>query len=134
MTGASLRDSRFYGLNMNIKSIIVYFLTGGIFTTVIVALEEADQRVLSGLATLVPVFTLVAYIFIGQGSGGGAAVGKHSWFVLVGTLVSWVPYMIAVAVLSPKIGANKGILAGLAVFFILALSYIAVVSRFKLFQ
>jgi len=119
---------------MNIKNIIIYFLTGGIFTTLIVILEGANQRVLSGLATLVPVFTLVAYIFIGQSPGGGVAVGKHSWFVLVGTLVSWVPYMIAVALLSPKLGANKAIIIGLGVFFVLALSYIAVVSRFKLFQ
>ena len=118
---------------MSISNFIIYFITGGLFTTIIVALEDSNYRVLSGLATLIPVFTLVAYIFIGE-SKGGAAVGQHAWFVLVGTIVSWVPYMLAVAYLSPRIGAYKAILAGLAVFFILALLYIAAVSRLKLFQ
>jgi len=118
---------------MKIFNLIIYFITGGLFTTIIVALEECNQRILSGLATLIPVFTLIAYIFIGE-SRGGEAVGQHAWFVLLGTLISWVPYMLTVAYLSPRIGPHKAILAGLAIFFILALLYIVVVRRFKLFQ
>lgn len=118
---------------MNISNLVIYFLTGGIFTAVIVTLEESNHRILSGLATLIPVFTLVAYIFIGH-IKGGAAVSQHAWFVLLGTLVAWVPYMLAVAFLSPRIGTPKAIIVGLIVFFVLALSYIAVVSHFKLFQ
>ena len=114
-------------------SLVIYFVTGGVFTALIVALEESGQRTLSGLATLIPVFTLVAYFFIGE-SAGGAAVGQHAKWVLAGTLVSWVPYMLAVAYLAPKVGSQKAILAGLALFFVLALSYIAVASRLKLFQ
>lgn len=121
--------------NMSVKplSLVTYFVTGGVFTALIVALEDSGRRTLSGLATLVPVFTLVAYFFIGQ-SAGGAAVGQHAKWVLVGTLVSWVPYMLAVAYLAPKVGPPKAIFAGLAVFFILAFSYIAVAARLKLFQ
>lgn len=118
---------------MNIFNFIVYFITGGLFTTIIVALEQGGQKILSGLATLVPVFTLVAYFFIGQ-TKGGEAVSRHAKWVLVGTLVSWVPYMLAVAYFSPKIGPHKAILVGLVVFFILALVYIAITSHFKLFQ
>ncbi|MFA6227797.1 MAG: GlpM family protein [Patescibacteria group bacterium] len=118
---------------MGYANLLIYFITGGLFTTLIVVLEESNHRLLSGLATLIPVFTLVAYIFIGE-SKGGAAVGQHAWFVLVGTIVSWIPYMLAVAYLSPKIGAHRAIISGLVIFFILALLYIAVVSRFKLFQ
>lgn len=114
-------------------SLFVYFITGGVFTTLIVVLEESGRRTLSGLATLMPVFTLVAYFFIGE-SAGGAAVGQHAKWVLAGTLVSWVPYMLAVAYLAPRLGSQKAILAGLAVFFVLALSYIGVASRLKLFQ
>lgn len=76
-----------------IKSYLIYFLTGGIVTVIIVALEESGFRLLSGFATLMPIFTLVAYFFIGE-SKGGLAVGQHAWFVLIGTIVSWVPYMI----------------------------------------
>lgn len=118
---------------MKLSNLLIYFLTGGTFTTLIVWLEESGRRTLSGLATLVPVFTLVAYIFIGE-SSGGQPVGQHAKWVLAGTLVSWVPYMLAVAFLAPKIGSQKAILAGMSLFFVLALGYIGVASRFKLFQ
>src|SRR5512135_2405504 len=96
-------------------SLVTYFVTGGLFTTLIVALEESGHRTLSGLATLIPVFTLVAYAFIGE-SRGGVAVSQHAKWVLAGTLVSWVPYMLAIAWLAPRLGSQKAILAGLAVF------------------
>ncbi len=115
-----------------IKSYLLYFLTGGVFTLLIVVLEENGSRLLSGFATLVPVFTLVAYIFIGESRGGGA-VGQHAWFVLVGTIISWVPYMILVAYLAPRIGSKYAIGAGLAGFFILAAIYLVVVSHYHLF-
>ncbi|MBU6389968.1 GlpM family protein [Patescibacteria group bacterium] len=118
---------------MDLSSFIIYFITGGLFTTIIVVLEENNNRLLSGFATLIPVFTLVAYLFIGQ-SKGGIAVGQHAWFVLFGTIVSWIPYMIAVAYLSPRIGPHKAILVGLGVFFVLALLYLLAVSHFRLFR
>ena len=113
---------------MSISSLIIYFVTGGVVTTIIVVLEQVGQRTLSELATLMPVFTLVAYFFIGQ-TKGGQAVGQHAKFVLVGTLISWVPYMLVVAYLAPKTGPNKAILAGLAVFFVLALAYIGIANH-----
>ncbi len=115
-----------------IKSYLIYFLTGGIFTVAIVAFEEHGSRILSGLATLMPVFTLVAYVFIGE-SRGGMAVGQHAWFVLVGTLISWVPYMIIVAHYAPKIGSRYAIALGLLTFFILSGIYLAVVYHFRIF-
>lgn len=115
-----------------IKSYLIYFLTGGIFTVLIVALEENGSRLLSGFATLMPVFTLVAYIFIGESKGGGA-VGQHAWFVLVGTIVSWVPYMIVVATLAPKIGSRSAIAIGLATFFVFAAAYLGIVYHYRLF-
>ena len=87
-----------------------------------------------GFATLMPIFTLVAYFFIGQSKGGGAAVGRHAWFVLVGTIVSWVPYMIAVATLAPHIGANKAIIIGLVVFAIFSIAYIILAGYYHWFQ
>ena len=115
------------------KSIIIYFLSGGFVTVAIVLLEQSGYRLLSGLATLMPVFTLVSYIFIGE-SQGGAAVGKHAMFVLVGTLVSWVPYMLVISYLAPKIGAYKAIAAGMGVFLFLALIFVFIVGRYKLFE
>ncbi len=118
---------------MKLSSLAIYFVTGGLFTAAIVALEESGHRTLSGFATLMPVFTLVAYFFIGEAAGGNA-VSQHAKWVLVGTLVSWVPYMLGVAYLAPRIGARNAILAGLGIFLILALSYVAIANRLKLFQ
>ncbi|MCL4403920.1 hypothetical protein M1432_01055 [Patescibacteria group bacterium] len=115
-----------------IKSYAVYFFVGGAFTALIVALEENGSRLLSGFATLIPVFTLIAYFFIGE-SKGGAAVGQHAWFVLVGTLISWVPYMILVAYLSPKLGSKAAIGIGLLAFFVLAGAYLEVVHHYHFF-
>ncbi len=115
-----------------VKSYLIYFLTGGIFTALIVALEESGSRLISGFATLMPVFTLVAYIFIGESRGGGA-VGQHAWFVLIGTIVSWVPYMLLVAYLAPRIGSKWAIGAGLLGFFVLAGIYLEIVYHYKLF-
>lgn len=116
-----------------LKTYIIYFLTGGTVTALIVGFEQSDNRLLSGLATLVPVFTVVAYLFIGE-TKGGVAVSQHAWLVLLGTIASWIPYMIAVAILAPKIGPHKAIPASLAVFFVCALAYLEVVRRYKLFQ
>ncbi|MBU6500364.1 MAG: hypothetical protein KGJ89_00850 [Patescibacteria group bacterium] len=115
-----------------LKNYLVYFITGGFFTVLIVALEENGSRLLSGFATLIPVFTLVAYIFIGESRGGGA-VGQHAWFVLIGTIVSWIPYMLVVAYLAPKWGPRYAIVAGLLAFFVLAAIYLAIVSHYRLF-
>ena len=113
---------------MSVPNLVIYFVTGGLVTTVIVVLEQTGRRTLSELATLMPVFTLVAYFFIGQ-TKGGQAVGQHARFVLVGTLVSWVPYMLVDAYLAPRVGPNKAILAGLGVFFAFALTYVEVAHR-----
>ena len=115
------------------KDLLLNFVVGGTVTALIVALEKSGHRTLSGFATLIPVFTLVSYIFIGQ-SEGGLAVSTHSKFVLIGTLISWVPYMIVIAMLAPKVGANKAIAAGLAVFFVLAGAFVGIVERNKWFQ
>ncbi|MBI4457928.1 hypothetical protein HY633_03120 [Candidatus Uhrbacteria bacterium] len=116
-----------------LKTYLIYFLTGGTVTALIVGFERSGNRMLSGLATLVPVFTVVAYLFIGDTKGGGA-VSQHAWLVLFGSLASWVPYMIAVAILAPKVGPHKAIPIGLAVFFVCALAYLEVIRRYKLFQ
>ena len=115
------------------KSLFIYFITGGLFTMLIVAFEQSGFRLLSGLAALIPVFTLVSYIFIGQ-SNGGLAVSQHSQFVLWGTIVSWIPYMIAIAYFAPKIGASKAILVGMIIFLVLATAFVLLTARYHLFQ
>ncbi len=114
-------------------NIIIYFVTGGIVTTAIVLLEESGLRLLSGLATLMPVFTLIAYLFIGE-SRGGIDLSQHAQLVLIGTLVSWVPYMLVIIWLAPHVNTYKAVGAGLAVFFVLAISFLLSSQHFGWFQ
>lgn len=114
-------------------NILIYFVTGGLVTTAIVMLENSGYRLLSGLATLVPVFTLIAYVFIGE-SRGGKALSQHAALVLVGTLVSWVPYMVTVILLAPHYGTSKTIGAGLAVFFVCATVFLLLTDRYGWFR
>lgn len=118
---------------MNYGGIFLNFLVGGTVTALIVGLEESGLRTLSGLAALVPVFTIVSYFFIGA-SKDALAVSQHSKFVLVGTLVSWVPYMAAVAIFAPRFGTNRAIGIALALFFVLAGVYVGLVQKFDLFR
>lgn len=118
---------------MRFSRLLIYFFTGGLVTALIVALEQSGKRTLSGLATLVPVFTLVAYFFIGD-TEGSAAVSQHAKWVLAGTLLTWVPYMLVVAYFAPKLGSHTAIVVGLAVFFVLALLYVAAAQHWHFFQ
>ncbi len=114
-------------------NVVIYFLTGGVVTTAIVLLEESGWRLLSGLATLMPVFTLIAYFFIGESRGGGA-LSEHAKLVLVGTLVAWVPYMLVVIWLAPHWSTGKTIGMGLAVFFVFAIAFLLLTQHFGWFQ
>ncbi len=112
---------------------LIYFVVGGAVTTVIVLLEESGMRLLSGLATLMPVFTLIAYFFIGE-SRGGVALSEHAKLVLIGTLVAWVPYMLAVIWLAPRWSTNHTIEAGLGVFFLFAVVFLLLTQHYGWFQ
>ena len=119
--------------NLEMLNIIIYFLAGGAVTTAIVLLEESGLTLLSGLATLMPVFTLIAYFFIGE-SRGGVALSQHAKLVLSGTLVAWVPYMLVVIWLAPHLSANKTIALALATFFVCAIIFLLSVKHFGWFQ
>ena len=118
---------------MTLSSFLSSFFIGGLVTAAIVSLEESGMRVWSGVAALVPVFTLVSYVFIGA-SKDAAAVSQHSRFVLYGTLFSWVPYMFVIAYAAPRLGSTRSIGLGLLTFFVLAVAYVWLVQRLRLFQ
>ncbi|MBU6323293.1 GlpM family protein [Patescibacteria group bacterium] len=115
------------------QNILIYFITGGVVTTAIVLLEESGLRLLSGLATLMPVFTLIAYFFVGE-SRGGIALSKHAELVLVGTLVAWVPYMLVVIYLAPRADTSKTIGIALAAFFAFALVFLLLTQHYGWFE
>ena len=119
--------------NMNLTTIVTAFVVGGALTALITGLELKGMRTWSGLATLVPVFTLISYFIIGL-SKDGQAVSQHAKFVLVGTIITWIPYMIAIILLAPRIGPTKAIGVGLSLFFILAGVFVVAVEKMNLFR
>ncbi len=118
---------------MTLSGFLLSFFVGGTVTALIVGLEESGLRTWSGVAALVPVFTLVSYFFIGI-SKGAIAVSQHSKFVLFGTLASLVPYMMVIAYAAPKLGPTRAIGLGLVVFFVLAVAFVWFVEKNRLFQ
>jgi uncharacterized membrane protein (GlpM family) len=101
---------------------IFSFLVGGAITVAIVYFEANGLPLISRLAALFPIFTWLSYVFIGRISGPDA-VSKHSLFVLFGTLVAWVPYMLVIYFLAPRVGSTKAIIAGIVTFLILATAF-----------
>lgn len=91
------------------------FFVGGLVTLVIVYFEVHGSPLFSRLAALFPVFTWLSYFFIGA-LKNNEAVSRHSLFVLLGTIFAWIPYMLIVYLLAPKIGANKALLLGILTF------------------
>jgi uncharacterized membrane protein (GlpM family) len=114
---------------MDILKYLLYFVTGGIVTTAIIALEESGTPLLSRLAALFPVFTWLAYLFIGQ-FGTAQQVADHAKFVLVGTIVSWIPYMLAIIYFAPRIGVYKAIAVSILIFVIVALIFSYIYFKF----
>ncbi|MEO8065720.1 MAG: hypothetical protein ABI643_02595 [Candidatus Doudnabacteria bacterium] len=105
------------------KEYLLVFIVGGAVTTIITYFANSGWPTISRLAALFPVSTWISYLFIARVSGN-KAVSKHSLFVLLGTIVAWLPYMFVIYYYSDKIGANKAIGIGIAVFVALALIFI----------
>jgi uncharacterized membrane protein (GlpM family) len=101
---------------------LLYFVTGGVITSVIVSLEESGMPLPSRLAALFPVFTWVSYLFLGQ-TETPQQIASHAKFVLAGTIVSWIPYMLSIIYLSPRIGVYKAIAVSVVLFIIIALIF-----------
>ena len=102
---------------------IIAFIVGGFITAAITYLETSGFSLLSRLAALFPVFTWISYLFIGRISGA-EAVSRHSLFVLLGTIVAWIPYMIVIHFFAPRIGSTRAIILAIAVFLVLAVIFI----------
>jgi uncharacterized membrane protein (GlpM family) len=118
---------------MNFKNLVFNFAVGGTITALIVGFEESKMKTLSGIAALMPVFTLVSYFIMGA-SQDAKAISEHAKFVLWGTIIAWIPYMTAIAIYAPKLGTNKSILLGMAIFFACASVYVFAAERFHLFD
>lgn len=110
---------------------LLYFVGGGLITTVIVSLEESGMPVLSRLAALFPVFTWISYLFLGA-SETPQQIASHAKFVLSGTIVSWIPYMLSIICFAPRMGVYKAIAVSVLVFVVIALAFTYAYSRLQI--
>lgn len=108
---------------------LLYFVAGGLLTTAIITLEESGMPLLSRLAALFPVFTWISYLFLGQ-SKSSQQIASHAKFVLMGTIISWIPYMLSIIYFSPKLGVYKAIGISIIVFMIIALIFSYIYFKF----
>ena len=104
------------------------FFAGGAITMAVTALELSGFPTLSGVAALFPVVTWLSYLFIGQVSGA-TAVSRHAHFVMLGTIIAWMPYMFIIYYFAPRIGVTRSIMFGVVVFIVLAFIFAAVYNK-----
>lgn len=102
---------------------VLSFIIGGLVTLAITYFELSGYPMLSRMATLFPVFTWISYFFIGKYSSS-TEVAHHVLFVLLGTIVCWIPYMLTLYFLTPKVGAPTALVAAIGAFIILAIIFI----------
>ncbi|MBU6490999.1 hypothetical protein KGQ25_02505 [Patescibacteria group bacterium] len=107
---------------------IFAFLAGGTFTLLVTVLEIYGFPTLSRVAALFPVVTWLSYLFIGH-IDGALAVSRHAHFVMLGTLVAWMPYMFIIYYFAPRIGVARAIVLGIVVFLLLAFGFAAVYNK-----
>ncbi|RZN41092.1 MAG: hypothetical protein EFT35_02375 [Methanophagales archaeon ANME-1-THS] len=101
---------------------LVYFLVGGAVVTAISVLAEKGHPLLAGVVTLFPSITLVSFYFIGKSTGNEAvAATAKSCFI---ALSVWIPYILTIIWLSPRIGTNKALVIGVLIFIVLACALI----------
>ena len=105
------------------------FFAGGAITAAVTALELTGHPTLSAMAALFPVVTWLSYLFIGH-LDGAAAVSRHALFVMLGTIVAWMPYMFIIYYYSTRIGVARSIVFGIIVFLVLAFLFATVYNKF----
>lgn len=115
---------------MDIYNTLIYFIAGGATVTAAVLLSEVGSPILSGLAILFPGITVISYYFIGKSMGVTAASASINSTV-VSSIIVWLPYMITLAYLTPKIGVNKAILYSIAVFLIIGVVWVYVNNKYQ---
>lgn len=108
---------------------IFAFFAGGVITVVITYFETNGWPLVSRLAALFPVFTWLSYLFIGR-LAGPKTVSQNALFVLLGTIVAWLPYMFVIYYFAPRIGSVRAIVLGLVVFVILASIFASVYHKY----
>ncbi len=116
---------------MELFSILLYFLAGGLTVSAGVLLGNSANSALSGLALMFPSVTVVSYYFIGKSMGTEIATASIKSTIAT-ALIAWLPYMLVLLYLTPKMGVNKAMFFGVLTFLIIGTTWLTINSRYKL--
>ena len=115
---------------MDLFSIALYFLAGGLTVCGGVLLANSGNPMLSGLALMFPSVTVVSYYFISK-SVSSEVVTASMKSTIASALIAWLPYMLVMLYLTPKMGLNKAMFFGILTFLIIGAVWITVNSKYK---
>lgn len=108
---------------MVILKYILCFLVSGVVITSAVILSEIGNPFLAALIMVLPNMSLIAFYFINKSSGLSVTLTaiKSS---LLGTLMVWSVYMLALLYFAPKVGVNKALIYSLLVSIVVGFVFI----------
>ena len=115
---------------MDLFSIMLYFLAGGLTVSAGVLLANSGNSSLSGLALMFPSVTAVSLYFIGKSMGSQVATASIKSTIAT-AIIAWLPYMLVMLYLTPKMGLNKAMFFGILTFLIIGAVWITVNSKYK---
>lgn len=102
---------------------LLYFVAGGSIVSLVVYLAEQGHPFLSGIALVFPSVTMLSFYLIGR-TTGSAAVVESAKSALFATFIVWVPYVLVIVYLTPRLGVNSALAGGVLVFIALVLLWI----------
>jgi uncharacterized membrane protein (GlpM family) len=102
---------------------LLYFVAGGSIVSLVVYLAKQGHPFLSGIALVFPSVTMLSFYFIGR-TTGSAAVVESAKSALFATFIVWVPYVLVIVYLTPRLGVNTALAGGVIIFMVLALLWI----------
>ncbi len=116
---------------MEILNILLYFIVGGSAVTAAVLLAEAGNPFLSALAILFPGTSLVSYYFIGK-IVGAEAVAISVKSTIVSAFIVWMPYLITLMYLTPRLGIERALIVGVIVFLVMGAAWTFLNNKYGL--
>lgn len=108
---------------------MLYFIAGGVTVTAAVLLAEIGNPFLSGIAIMFPGITVISYYFIGK-IAGAACVSTSIKSIITAALIVWLPYMLTLAYLAPRMGVNKALVFSIRVFLIIGTAWLFINNKY----
>jgi len=100
---------------MDIKLLPLYFLLGGTLVTLVSYFGAQGRGILAAFIALLPTITVITLCTIYLGSGVDAATSYFKGLLIL-IPVSWLPYVIAVIYLLPRLGLVPALSIGISLY------------------